>query len=99
MGGYFGSLYFLNITDNSIAELSSNIERPNINFGPPVVDINNNFYYINMDSYLVGYKREANSVSQIFNEDAGEYLCFDIVLIEGKMYFPAREKLIEVSFE
>ncbi|MDD4662102.1 MAG: lamin tail domain-containing protein, partial [Candidatus Pacebacteria bacterium] len=97
-GGYYGTLSFFDISDNSIKEISNNVERISSAKNKPVVDINNNIYYISLSSYLVGYKKEGDSISQIFSQSAGDYIVSEVVLLEGKLYYSAREKFIEVSF-
>jgi len=97
-GGCYGTLSFFDISDNSIKEISNNIERISSAKNKPVIDINNNIYYVSLNSYLVGYKKEGDSVSQIFSQSAGDYIVSEVVLLEGKLYYSARESFVEISF-
>ena len=97
--GYDDALIFLDINDNSMKHLSF-VKRTNMNGYPCVVDINNNIYYMSSENNLVGYKRGGNTITQLFDQNtAKDSMGFDIILINGKIYYPAWDKLVEASFE
>ncbi|HOI60266.1 MAG TPA: DUF333 domain-containing protein, partial [Candidatus Pacearchaeota archaeon] len=97
--GYDDALIFLDINDNSMKHLSF-VKRTNMNGYPCVVDINNNIYYMSSENNLVGYKRDGDTITQLFDQNtAKDNMGFDIILINGKIYYPAWDKLVEASFE
>ncbi len=92
------AIFLLDISDNTIKDFSY-VKRTNMNGYPCVVDANNSIYYLSSESELIGYKRDGNVMTQLFSQNAGSNMGFDIILIEGKIYYPAWDKLVEVSFE
>lgn len=62
-----------------------------------LVDSNQNLYYIEGTSRLVGYKTD--TFEKMFEKGLGTHVDTDIVLINNKIYVPAQKDFFEFSFE
>jgi|GEM_PF-5235975 len=94
--GYQAILSFFDVSSKTIELISTEITRPCTN--TPTIDNLGNLYYINLDSRVVGYKREGAGVSEIFSERAGDYIYADTIYFNNKLYHSARESFVEISF-
>ena len=96
--GVYGTLYSINLL-NFEKTMVMVIERGERNDYPPIVDADNNIYYMSLDSHIVGYKKDGDTFLKILDESAGNNLFSEMVLVNGKIYYPARETFVELSFE
>ncbi|MGI6341111.1 MAG: lamin tail domain-containing protein [Minisyncoccales bacterium] len=98
--GVDGTLYSINLSNFEKTMVMDKIEIPENSNYSPIVDANDNIYYMGLDnSHIIGYKKDGDTFLKILDEDAGRYLFSEMVLVNGKIYYPAREKFVEFSFE